>query len=504
MTGRKLSTSRVLASAGFSVCALALCSCAVGPNYHRPAVPTPTAFKRANTDETPQPVIPSQWWTLFNDAELTALAEKTIAANYDIKAAIARVDQSRASLKVSRADYYPNVALEPSFRRGRSPVTTFTSNGTSTSQAGSTGTTGSGTTTAPGSGEVAVGGGGKTTNTYSVPFTLSYELDLWGRVRRAVESAKYTELASERDLEFVRQTAVADVAQAYFNIRLYDTQIAIYKDSLDLFQKQLDLTQTKLKAGLALQTDVLQAQTQVNSAKAQVIEVQRSRAKQEHAIAILLGETPETFSIPVHSLATAVPKIPAGLPATLLNQRPDVAEAEARLAAANAEIGVVKAAFFPTFSLTGSAGWESSQHEDLISWGNRVWSIAPSVNLPIFEGGRLAGTYEQRKGAYRELLADYQSSVINAYKDVEDELSDLHLLAQKSDALDATVASAKEYSRLTELQYRQGITAYLQVIDANQTLLTNQLAAAQAVNQRLVASVLLIKALGGGWNAPAK
>jgi len=477
---------------------LVLCSCAVGPNYHRPAVPTPTAFKRAKTDETATPVIPSQWWALFNDPELTALAEKTVAANYDIKAAVARVEQSRAALKISRADYYPDIALAPSFRRGRSPVTTFTSNGTSTSQTGSTG--GSGTTTAPGSGEVPIGGGGKTTNTFSVPFTLSYELDLWGRVRREVESAKYTELASERDLEFVRQTAVSDVAQAYFNIRLYDTQIEIYKNSLDLFRKQLDLTQTKLKAGLALQTDVLQAQTQVNSAMAQVIEVQRSRAKQEHAIAILLGEPPETYSIPVHSLSTAVPKVPAGLPATLLNQRPDVAEAEAKLASANAEIGFAKASFFPTFSLTGSAGWESSQHQDLISWGNRVWSIAPTVNLPLFEGGRLVGTYEQRKAAYRELLADYQSSVINAYKDVEDQLSDLHLLAEKSETLDATVASAKEYSRLTELQYRQGITAYLQVIDANQTLLTNQLAAAQAVNQRLVASVLLIKALGGGWN----
>jgi len=494
MTGRKLFTSRVLANAGISVCALALCSCAVGPNYDRPAVPTPTAFKRANTDEKAVAVIPSQWWLLFNDPELTALAEKTIAANFDIKAAVARVEESRASLQVTRGDYYPNLALAPSFRRGRSPVTTFATTGSGTGT----------TTTTPGGGAVPISGGGKTTNTFSVPFTLSYELDLWGHVRREVESARYTALASERDLEFVRQTAVTDVAQAYFNIRLYDTQIEIYKNSLDLYQKLLDLTQTKLKAGLALQTDVLQAQTQVNSAKAQVIEVQRSRAKQEHAIAILLGETPEEYSTPVGSLHTAVPKIPAGLPATLLNQRPDVAEAEAKLASANAEIGVAKAEFFPTFSLTGSAGWESSQHNDLISWGNRVWSIAPSINLPLFEGGKLTGNYAERKAAYRELLANYQSAVISAYKDVEDELSDLHLLAQKSETLDATVASAKEYSRLTELQYRQGITAYLQVIDANQTLLTNQLSAAEAVNQRLVASVLLVKALGGGWNEPGK
>jgi multidrug efflux system outer membrane protein len=494
MNGLNQFRRRLTSVVGLGVGVWTLTSCSVGPNYHRPDVSTPTAFKRAIPAEAAAPVIPREWWKLFNDPELTSLAEKTVAANLDIKAAVARVDEARGALRVARGDFFPSVSLDPSLRRGRSAVSTFSSNGTVT--------TGDGTTTTPGG--VALSAGGRTTSTYSVPVDLSYELDLWGSVRREVESSRYTEQASRSDLEFVEQTAVSDVAQGYFNIRLYDTEVEILQHSLDLFRKLLDLTQTKFKAGIALQTDVLQAQTQVNSAVAQLIEVQRSRAKQEDAIAILLGLAPSEFSLAPHALATAVPVVPAGLPATLLNQRPDVAEAEQRLAAANAEIGVAKAAFFPTFSLTGSAGFQSSQHQDLISWGNRVWSIAPAISLPLFEGGRLSGTLEERRASYRELLANYRSAVISAYRDVEDQLSDLHLLAQKGQVLDETVGEARENSRLTELQYRQGITAYLQVIDANQTLLTNELSAAEALNQRLIASVLLIKALGGGWSPPTK
>ncbi len=201
-------------------------------------------------------------------------------------------------------------------------------------------------------------------------------------------------------------------------------------------------------------------------------------------------------------LSTAIPSVPAGLPAALLNDRPDVAQAEYNLASANAQIGVAVADFFPSFSLTGSLGYESNSRNDLFSWSNRVWSIGPSANLPIFQGGALTGTLAQRRASYRELVASYRSAVINAYKDVEDELTDLHLLAQKADAINATVADARENARLTEIQYRQGITPYLQVIEADQTLLTNEIAAAQVQVQRLAAAVLLIKALGGGWTAP--
>lgn len=475
--------------------ALALVACTVGPNYHRPEVSTPPAFKRATPTETQPPVISNTWWTLFNDGELSALAERTLATNLDIQASIARVEQARAALGVARGDYFPTITLNPAMRRshtGSSTVVTTVAPGN-----GGLDTTG-------GTGVVTTSGTGRTTTVYSLPLNLSYELDIWGRLRRQAEYFGQTEKASESDLDFVRQTAVADVAQAYFSIRLFDTQEEVFRRSLELFQRELDLSQTKFKAGLSLQTDVLQAQTQVNSSTAQLIEVRRSRAKQEHAIAILLGVPPSEFSLAPKPLSTAVPVVPVGLPATLLNQRPDVATAERRLAAANAQVGMAQADFYPTFSLTGSVGYQSSSRQNLTNWANHVWSIGPSISLPIFEGGRLRGTLEERRAAYRELVANYRLAVLNAYKDVEDQLSDLHLLAEKADVLNATVAYAREYSRLTELQYKQGITGYLQVIDANQTLLTNELSAAEAQNQRLVATVLLIKALGAGWGEAAQ
>lgn len=432
-------------------------------------------------------MISKTWWTLFNDEELSALAEKVLGANLDVQAGVARVEQARAALGTARGGYYPTVTLDPSMRRSRSAGTTTTIEDDDPD----TGTVG---------GTESTTSRGRTNTSYSLPLNLSYELDIWGRLRRQTEDFRETARASESDLEFVRQTAVADLAQAYFGIRLFDTQEEIFRNSLDLFRRSLELSQTKYSAGLSLQTDVLQAQTQVNSSSAQLIEVQRARAKQEHAIAILLGLAPWEFSISPKPLSSSIPVVPAGLPAALLHQRPDVATAERRLAAANAQIGVAQAEFYPSFSLTGSAGYQSSRRQNLTDWSNRVWSISPGISLPLFTGGRLRAMLEERRAAYRELVANYRLSVLNAYRDVEDQLSDLALLAEKAELLDATVTSAREYSRLTELQYRQGITEYLQIIDASQTLLTNELAAAQAQNERLVATVLLIKALGGGWD----
>lgn len=436
-------------------------SCAVGPDYKRPELVTPGAFKNTTEAEKAQPVIAADWWTLFNDPALAKLAEETMAANLDIKAAIARVDQSRASLRAANGFFFPSLGVDASARRSGNV------NGTSSS--------------------------------YSLPLDLSYEVDVWGRLRRQYEFYKNTDLASAADLALVRQTAVADVAQAYFAIRLYDSQVSVYRQALDLYQKQLDLTDTKRKAGLALPTDLLQAKTQVNTATNQLIEVRRARAKQEHAIAILLGRPPSDYSLVQAPAETVIPVIPAGLPFNLLSRRPDVAQAEYRLAGANAQIGMAKADFFPSFSLSGSAGFQSSNINNLLDWEKRVWSFGPSINLPIFQGGRLKAAFAQAKARYEELVATYLLSVLEAFRDVEDQLSDLHLLEEKARSLDETLVSAREYSRLTQLQYRQGLTNYLQVIDANQTLLNNELSAAQAQAQRLSGTVLLIKALGGGW-----
>jgi len=439
----------------------ALVSCAVGPDYKRPDLRVPAGYKGATGPAAPAPVLPTEWWTLFNDPGLSRLAGETLAANLDIRAAIARVDQARESTRSAAGSFFPNLSLNPSVRRSGSAAGAATA--------------------------------------YSLPLQLGFELDVWGRLRRQYESAKDSEMASADDYVFVMQTALADVAQAYFTIRFYDREIGLYQEALGLYRKQLDLTQTKFKAGLALQTDLLQAQTQIYTATNQLIEVQRSRAKEEHALAILLGRPPAEVSLEAQPLTVAIPSVPAGLPVNLLNRRPDVAEAERQLAAANALIGVAKADFFPSFSVTASGGFDSASVRHLTDWANRVWSVTPGVTAPLFEGGQLAAAHAKAKARYQELLADYRLAVLGAFRDVEDELSDLTLLSDKAVSLEATIASAREYSRLTELQYRQGLTTYLQVIDANQTLLTNELSAAQAHLDRLNATVLLIKAVGGGW-----
>jgi multidrug efflux system outer membrane protein len=443
-----------------------LVSCAVGPDYKRPELKTPVGYKRAVEAEKAEPTLASNWWTLFNDPALTALVDEAVGANYDIYAAMARVDQARASTRSSAGNFFPAIDFNPSVQRNGNATTTST--------------------------------------LYRAPVSLGYELDVWGRLRRAYESSKNTELATAADLETVRQTVAANVAQSYFTIRFYDRQIAIFEEALRLYNQQLGLTDTKYKAGLALQTDLLQAKTQVNNATNQLIEVRRSRAKEEHSIAILLGRNPSDYSIEKAPLSTAIPVVPAGIPIELLSRRPDVYASEHRLIAANAQIGVATANFFPNFSLSGSAGFQTNNIDNLFKWSSRVWSITPSASLPIFQGGQLTAALAQTKARYQELVAGYRSTVLLAFADVEDQLSDLHLLAEKTESLEATLTSAREYSRLTEVQYKQGLTTYLQVIDANQNLLNNEISAAQAHLQRLNATVLLIRALGGGWDGVVK
>jgi NodT family efflux transporter outer membrane factor (OMF) lipoprotein len=456
-----LSLSLIIAASGVLV------SCAVGPRYQRPDLVVPAGYKEPTASVAPQPAaIASDWWTLFNDPALTKLAEETMAANLDIKVAIARVDQAHDTTLSAAGSFYPSVSAGLSARR----------TGTAAETSGTT---------------------------YSLPVSLGYELDLWGRLRRQYESAKNSEQASADDLEFARQTAVANVAQAYFAIRLFDQQIASFEEALVLYNKQLAVTETKFKAGFGLPTDRLQAKTQVNNATNQLIEVQRSRAKQEHAIAILLGRPPSDLSLEHAPLTTQIPVVPTSLPVTLLSRRPDVAAAEHRLAAANAQIGVATANFFPSFTLSATGGFVSSNLNNLLDWEKRTWSAGPGLNLPIFEGGQQSAALAQARARYQELVATYRATVLDAFRDIEDQLSDLKLLADKAQSLEETLANARELSRLTEIQFGQGLTTYLQVIDANQTLLTNELSAAQAQSQRLAATVLLIKAFGGGWPGEA-
>jgi len=496
-------TTAILALTLAALAAL-LASCAVGPDYQRPdAAPTPAAYKSAQPAapaalsspvggvnaasseslSSGSVVVYNAWWTLFNDPALAALITDALAANPSLEAAMARVDQARALLKAARADYFPSLSLNPGASRGRSSPSHLTN------------------------------------NNFTLPLDLSYEVDIWGKLRRANEAQRASALATAADYEVVRQTMLAELAQDYFNLNLYDEQATILAESADIYRRQLDLTQTKQRAGIAFLSDVLYAQTQLDGVLRQQVEAQRARDKTEHAIAILIGKTPDQLTLPAKRIPTTsatapatgnattltafvatIPAIPAGLPSTLLARRPDVAEAEQTLISANANIGVAKAQLYPSLNLSGALGYQNNDLSGLTDWSNRIWSIAGGITAPLFQGGKLRANVEQAQAAYHLQLANYRAAVLNAFGDVEDSLTDLHYLADEARMLDQTVKNAAEDVRLTDLQYRQGLVSNLDVITSVQSLLTARMNAAQVTQQRLSASVLLIKALGGGWN----
>ncbi len=460
-----------------AACALALAglatSCVTGPEYQRPDTNTPDGFKSATETEKAQPGLDLQWWHLFDDPQLDQLAQEALDANQNLKAAMARVAQSRASVTSVKSAFYPVVTLDPAMTRSRSP----------------------------GAGTSAISTPATTSSREQIPFDVSYEIDLWGRVRRSVESAQAQAKASVYALEVVRQTLLADLARNYFAARSLDAQYEILVRNLELFKEEVDLTEDQYKAGLSNETNLLQARVQLESTRAQASDTQRQRADLEHAIAIALGKAPSEFSLAPTPLAGTPPVIPAGLPVDLLRRRPDVAEAEQNLRGACADIGVAQADFLPSVRLTGSAGFQSADLKSVLDWSNRVWSIGPSVSVPIFKGKQLRANLEKAKARYDELAASYRQSVLTAFGEVEDSLTDLHLRADTADSQAKAVAAAREYLRLIQIQQRTGLTDYLHVVNAEQTLLTNELSEAQTLNQRMASTVLLIKALGGGWDA---
>jgi multidrug efflux system outer membrane protein len=432
-----------------------------------------------------------------------------------------------------KSSFFPVVTLNPSGTRSRTPgtdqssdststklskvtsvinqasslvgqITSLAQGGTSSQTTGSTTST-TGTSLTQGSSTASTSGASTsvpatTSNSFRIPFDLSYEIDIWGRVRRSYEAAQAQTRASVYDLEVVRQTLLADIARNYFNLRSLDAQHQILMRNLDLYKEQIDLTQNQYKAGLIDETNVLQAKVQLESTRAQAADTQRQRADLEHAIAILLGRAPVQFSLDFRPLDATPPVIPAGLPSDLLRRRPDVAEAEQNLIAASADIGVAKAEFFPAVKLTGSAGYQSTDIKSVLDWQNHVWSFGPSISLPIFKGGQLRANLRKAKARYDELEATYRNNVLSAFGDAEDALTDLHMRADVAEAQAEAVDAGREYLRLTQIQYQSGTIDYLHVVDAEQTLVNNELSEAQTLNERMASTVLFFKALGGGWD----
>ena len=455
---------------------LQLAGCMVGPNYKRPPVVQPPGFK-SESASAPGASLTPDWWRLYADLNLDRLIATATASNQDLQLAAARVDEARALARVAASYLAPTVALNPSLSRAR-----YSASRDST-------TTGQ-----------RVAGAAAVTD-WLVPSDLSYEVDVWGRVRRGRQSARAQAAAAADDEAAVRLTVQTDVTQFYFTLRLLDAQLDLLTQTLAAYQEQVRVLSVQVRTGLASPGVLYQAQAQFDATAAQQRDVQRARADQEHALAILCGQPAPTFTVAANPLrGVPVPEVPAGLPSDLLARRPDIAAAEQMVVAANAQIGVAKADFFPRFSLTGSAGFESAAVQSLFAWQSRVASLVAGVSQPLFNRGRLEANLAAAKARHRQTVATYVNQVLVAYGDVEDALTDRSALAGMAGHLREAVDASQNYLRAAQVQYRNGLVDYIVVVDAERTLLANQLALTQASNLQLIASLRLIKALGGGWS----
>jgi outer membrane protein, multidrug efflux system len=476
-------------TAAFACLAL-LAGCAVGPDYKRPAATTiPGAYTGAtnvfstSVDATnswkiakPQAQIPKgKWWEIFGDGELNDLENQACAANQQLKVAVARLAEARAQMDVTRAGLFPNVSASGSFVRQR-----VSPNAPSTITGQAHGTS-------------------STFDDFYVPLSLGYELDVWGRVRRSVESARAQVQASADDLETIRLMIQAEVAVDYFTLRALDTERAVLNSSVEVFTKSLQLTRNLRAGGAVSDLDVAQAQTVLKTTQAQLPGVVLQRTQFEHALASLAGQPASTFRVSERALSTAPPFIPPGLPSELLERRPDISSAERSMAAANASIGVAKAAFFPTIQLNGLAGFESLSAGTLFNGSSRLWAVGPSITLPLFEGGRLRAGLRLSKATYEEMVANYRQSVLTAFSEVEDSLAAQTLLADQYAAESDALVAARKQLEIVNNQYRDGLITYLEVATAESTALNVEFSATQLRGQQLVAAVTLVKALGGGW-----
>jgi multidrug efflux system outer membrane protein len=455
---------------------LALSGCRVGPNYHAPPAPVPPAFTGTSGTATPaqQAAISySDWWKVFHDPLLDGFEAEADAANTDIRIAITHVDQATALTRVARSYQLPTIGAAPNVSRTREALNRPNNGNTD--------------------------GRAATYNDFQLPLVMSYEIDAWGRVRRTVEAAQATQQASEDDLRFVRLTTESTVAIDYYSLRESDQELAVLDRMLVDMQQALNLTQSLFQHGLSSDLEVAQAKTLLDQTTAQKQTLIIQRAQFEHALAVLLGRTAEALSIPVQPASLPPPTIPVGLPADLLTRRPDVAEADRNVAAATAQIGIAKAAYFPQLSLTGLTGYESSSPTTLVNWQNTIAMLGASATAPIFTGGRLRAGVQQAQAAYQASLAQFEKTVLISYQQVEDQLTALRYLATQARLQQMAVQDAERTEQIALQRYKGGLVSYLDVVTAQQSVLTNEQISSQIAGQREIDSVVLIKALGGGW-----
>lgn len=449
----------------------------VGPDYQRPDITTPAAYRDAASVATSvsEWSLSPDWWRTFNDPALDALITRALAANQDLRAALARVEQARALASVARSAYLPSLAADPSLTRERSSRNA--PNALPDSPA----------------------------TTHRLSLDLSWELDLFGRVRRLNQSARADLDAAGATFDAARLSLTAEVATTHFTLRALDRELAIVTQTTAVRRDTLQLIQARVRRGTADDVALARAETELAATEADAAALAIRRSATQNALAVLLGEpapNPPVAGSASDPISAAPPAIPAGLPGDLLTRRPDIAAAERSLAAASARIGVAKSAFFPTIALTGAAGYASADTSDLLKPDSRLWSFGPSVYLPLFQGGRLKANLARNRAAYDEAAALYQQSVLVALREVQDALTATRLLGDQAAAQARAVASARRGADLTQKRYDAGFVSYFEVVDAQRTALAVERADAQLAGQRWITHVALIKALGGGWSQP--
>ncbi len=456
--------------------ALTLASCNVGPNFKLPDVLMPTRWKNGGSGSVADIPVPGEWWKLFGSSELNKLVDQALENNQELRGALARVETARALVGTQQADWFPQLNMKNGMNYERLSSIATSAN---------------------------LPAGIALPETQRRRFQhfleLGWEFDLWGRVRRGVEGSRASQFAAMETLAAQRLTLAAEVARLYFLTHSLDLQMQVVRSTQTWREEAVKLQESRFKGGLANEMDVARATTELELARNDHAALERQRGNAENALAVICGEIPSTFRIASSANLPAPPKVPGVLPSTLLQRRPDIRAAEQKMREANAKVGVSKAAFFPAFSIVGTGGLESIGAARFYDSRSRVLSIGPSMTLPMFQGGRLRANLKASKAAYDETLAGYRQSILVALQEVEDSMLDARAYAKQARALDAAIASAQDTQRLAELRYQKGLASYFEVVDANRTVLNAKLLAAQVEGQRLIATVAMLKALGGGW-----
>jgi NodT family efflux transporter outer membrane factor (OMF) lipoprotein len=446
--------------------------CAARAPYSAPVVAPPPAFKENANWKPAQPadtLVRGRWWDLFNEPELSALEDRIAVSNQTLKAAAAQYEQARAAVRGARSGLFPAVDVDPSIVRARQ------------------------------SGTRAISSFHASYADFLLPANASYEADVWGRVRGTVEASRTAAQAAAADVESVALSLHAELAADYFTLRGLDRERQLLDSAVDAFRRALELTQNRYRGGLASLADVALAETQLETTRAQAVDVDVARAQVEHAIAVLVGRSPSEFSVAAAPLTQTPPAVPATLPSDLLERRPDIAAAERRVASAGAQEGVAAKAYYPLLLLTGSAGFEAASFGSWLASASNFWSIGPAALVTAFDAGRRRAAADQARAVFTQSSALYQETVLTAFREVEDQLAALRVLEEEARIQDGAVAASQRSLTLATNRYRGGVATYLEVITAQSAALANERAAVNLLTRRMVATVLLVRGLGGGW-----